>query len=213
MKRIAFAVCLLVACRSTSDLRPTPGANGFDGSSSVTWTAESTGGRGPDATWSVRADSDAVSRPNVLALVATNHASEDRFNLYWTKADPRRDVRLSVALRADGGRVDRGGGVAWRVQDANNYYVCRFNPLEANFRVYVVEDGVRRQLGTSLVDGPLDGWHRIDVEHVGDRVTCKLDGRLLLEVTDSTVNAAGGVGLWTKADARTSFDDWSVASR
>jgi len=213
MKHIAFAACLLVACRSTSDLQPTPGANGFDADPSVTWTAESTGGSGPTATWSVRADPDAVSRPNVLALVSTNHESEDRFNLYWTKAEPLRDVRLSVALRADGGRVDRGGGLAWRVQDANNYYVCRFNPLEANFRVYVVKDGVRRQLGTSLVEGRLDGWHRIDVEHDGDHVTCKLDGRPLLEVTDSTLGSAGGVGLWTKADARTSFDDWSSSPR
>jgi hypothetical protein len=100
----------------------------------------------------------------------------------------------------------------WRVQDADDYYLCRVNPLESNFRVYVVEKGVRRQLATATA-GLSDGWHRIEVEHVGERITCWLDGEKLLEASDATIPAPGGVGLWTKADARTSFDDLVVTAR
>jgi hypothetical protein len=120
---------------------------------------------------------------------------------------------VSVAVRADGGEVDQGGGPMWRVQDANNYYLCRFNPLESNFRVYVVQDGVRRQLGTTLVITKPGAFHRVEVAFAGDRITCSLNGAVLLDVRDATIGKAGGVGLWTKADARTSFDDFVATAR
>ncbi len=87
------------------------------------------------------------------------------------------------------------------------------NPLEANFRVYAVERGVRRQLATALVDSKVGQWHRVEVTFEGDRITCALDGVVELEATDATIAGAGGVGLWTKADARTSFDDMVVAPK
>lgn len=208
----AIVSLLLVpfACK-TGAIHPTPGANGFDlDGELVGWHAASTGGRGPDATWLAQADGTAVSATRVLSLTNSNHASEDRFNLFWSAAPRFQDGKLTVAVRADGGAVDQGGGPIWRVQDANNYYVCRFNPLESNYRVYVVTDGVRRQLGTALVAAKLGQWHRVEVEHRGDRITCWLDGQRLLEVTDATIGAVGGVGVWTKADARTSFDDFFV---
>lgn len=98
----------------------------------------------------------------------------------------------------------------WRVQDVDNYYVCRFNPLELNYRVYVVEDGVRRQLGTAIAEVTVGAWHRVEVEHHGDHIVCWLDGKKLLDVRDDTISEAGGIGLWSKADARTSFDDLLV---
>ncbi|MBM3978439.1 MAG: hypothetical protein FJ299_15805 [Planctomycetes bacterium] len=146
----------------------------------------------------------------MVALSAPNHASDDRFNLLWNRALEFRDGELSVAVRADGGEVDQGGGPMWRVQDANNYYVCRFNPLEANYRVYVVVGGVRKQLATALIGARVGQWHRIDVQHVGSLITCALDGRKFLEVSDETIARSGGVGLWTKADAQTSFDDLAI---
>lgn len=205
----AALLCVPFAC-TTSTLRPTPGALGFD-EPLAGWNAASTGGRGPDSTWLVHADPAAISPPNVLSLSAQNHASEDRFNLYWTAGTRFRDGMLSVAVRANGGDLDQGGGPVWRVQDANNYYVCRFNPLESNYRVYVVKDGVRRQLGNAPIETRVGEWVRLDVEHRGDRIVCSLDGRKLLDVTDASIEAEGGVGVWTKADARTSFDDFSIA--
>jgi len=209
--RVALSSSLLfAACSGMPTVTPTPGAIGFDGPT-VGWIAASTGGDGPIASWQQRADAHAVSAPNVLTIAAINHGSDERFNLYWNQTARFGDGRLSVAVRGDDGVVDQGGGPMWRVADENNYYVCRFNPLESNYRVYVVEDGVRRQLGTALAPTRSGEWHRVEVEHRGAHIRCWLDGALMLDVEDDTLPAAGGVGLWTKADARTSFDDisWS----
>lgn len=206
------AACLLAACASTPSGGPTPGAEGFDGGLAG-WRAASTGGSGPDATWTAKADPQAVSPPNVVAMTAPSAGGEDRFNLFWTPTPAFADGRVAVAVRADGGEVDQGGGPMWRVQDANNYYLCRFNPLESNFRVYVVEDGVRRQLGTTLVITKPGDFHRVEATFVGDRITCAINGAVLLQVRDATIPKAGGVGLWTKADARTSFDDFVATAK
>lgn len=212
---VGLLVCLLpIACASAPSFVPTPGAIGFDEmSASRAWRFESTGGSGPHATWTAMADPTAVSAPNVMAMTAPNHDAEDRFNLCWSDGLPFRDGRIAVVVRADAGVVDRGGGLMWRVQDADNYYVCRYNPLETNYRLYVVVGGVRRQLATALVEADGTAWHRLVVEHVGTRITCSLDGKQLLEASDATISGPGGVGLWTKADARTSFDDLVVLPR
>jgi hypothetical protein len=209
---VALLLPCLVACRATGAPGPTPGAEGFDGPLGG-WRAGSTGGSGPHATWSARPDPGAISPPNVLSLVAPNHDVDHRFNLFWTDG-ALADGRIAVAMRADGGVVDQGGGPMWRVQDADNYYLCRVNPLESNFRVYVVKGGVRRQLATARVDCVPGRWYRLEATFVGDRITCALDGRVLLIATDATILQPGGYGVWTKADARTSFDDLAVdASR
>lgn len=207
--RVALVVLLLAACHSSPTAAPSPGAEGFD-SSLDGWRVDSTGGRGPHAAWGARPDAHAISPPNVMALQATNHRSEDRFNLFWTKAANDVDGRIAVAMRADTGEIDQGGGPMWRVQDADNYYLCRLNPLESNFRVYVVKDGVRRQLGTALVEAKPGQWHRLEANFVGDHITCAVDGEVLLDVRDATIPQGGGHGLWTKADACTSFDDLVV---
>lgn len=193
---------------------PRDGIEGFDGtgahSPAAGWVSESTGGSGPTATWAEVADDQARSAPRVLALTAVNHGSEDRFNLHWSPAMRFADGRISVWVRANDGEFDQGGGPAWRIQDASNYYVCRINPLEANLRVYVVHGGVRRQLATALVDAAAGRWYRLEIEHVGQDIVCSLDGRAVLHASDATIERAGGVGLWTKADARSAFDDLAV---
>ncbi len=103
--------------------------------------------------------------------------------------------------------MDQGGGPIWRVKDQNNYYIARWNPLENNFRVYYVKDGKRVQLDSADVDVSASEWHTIRIEHNGDQITGFLDGKELLEVTDSAFPEGGGVGLWTKADAASFFDD------
>ncbi|HKB01442.1 MAG TPA: family 16 glycoside hydrolase [Gemmataceae bacterium] len=114
---------------------------------------------------------------------------------------------MSVAVRAVGGKIDQGGGVVWRYADANNYYVCRYNPLEENFRVYSVKGGKRTQLATKenveLSEGK---WFTVSVKHAGDRIECSLNGEKVLDVTDKTFPDAGKVGVWCKADAASHFD-------
>ncbi len=189
-------------------------ASGFDnlqpGPLPTGWRMEATNHTGPLATWRVQADALAPSKPNCLALTATNHKSQDAFNLCWSDAPLFSNGTLEVAVRADQGVVDQGGGLAWRVHDKDNYYIARFNPLESNYRVYYVKAGRRVQLASALAEQRAGEWHTMKIEHVGKRITCWLDGQLLLQVEDETLPAAGGVGFWTKADALSSFDSLNI---
>jgi hypothetical protein len=123
-----------------------------------------------------------------------------------------RDGEISVRFRAVSGNVDQGGGIMWRVVDAENYYLARYNPLEDNFRSYVVIDGSRHPLASVAVtlDG---GWHEMVVEQVGPLFRGSLDGAVVLEHSDGRLSEAGAAGLWTKADAVTLFDDFVMRVR
>lgn len=229
MNSTAFfaSVCtIMLGCSDTTgDVAPgalqaggsTAGARGVIGFDDVAagalpsgWLVEGTHQEGPLATWQVVADGSAPSAPNALALTATNHDSGDAFNVFWTDDLHFQDGTINLSFKALSGEEDQGGGPMWRVQDANNYYVCRMNPLEDNFRLYVVKDGVRSQLESAAATVESGTWHRIKAEQYGARILCWLDGILLLEAQDASIPGSGGVGLWTKADACTSFDDISV---
>lgn len=175
------------------------------------WRVEETHPDGPPATWEVIEDNTAPSGGHALALTKTSHSGET-FNLCWTDKVYFMNGGIEVRMRPNAGREDQGGGIIWRVQDKNNYYVCRFNPLENNFRVYFVRDGKRRLLASKNVRVPPIGWHSVKILHWENRIKGFLNGEPLLEVTDSTISRPGGVGLWTKADAQSAFDDFRVFS-
>ncbi len=173
----------------------------------VGWKAEQTKPRGQGARWSVRQDPTAPSGNQVLALTDTRGASGGTYNLAWTDGLSFQDGRIEVKVKAGTGREDQGGGPVWRVQDKENYYIARWNPLEDNLRLYYVRNGSRRQLANANVDLPAEGWHTVAIDHKGNRITAYLDGQRMFQTTDDTFAQAGGVGVWTKADAATSFDD------
>jgi hypothetical protein len=121
---------------------------------------------------------------------------------------------MSVAFKAVRGKNDRGGGLVWRYQDHNNYYIARMNPLEDNYRVYKVIAGRRIQLGTKEdLKVPTGEWHRLKIEQEGDHIQCYLDDKKYLDVKDATIQDAGKVGLWTKSDAQSRFDDLKVGGK
>ena len=161
------------------------------------------------ATWKVAHDLLAPSRPQVLALTRSENYG-GTYNLALAENSSYRDLDLRVRVKAVRGEEDQGGGPVWRCQDENNYYVCRFNPLEGNYRVYVVRDGQRRQLKSIKVETRRGRWYTVRVVMYGDFIKCYLDGVQMLQAADSTIAEGGHVGLWTKADAVTSFDDLEV---
>ncbi len=200
----------------TQEDAASPLAWGFErdtaGSPPAGWKVETTNPKGPDATWNTMADSDAPSGRKVLTLTSPNHDFGGAFNLCWRDDIQFEDGTLEVAVRADSGDEDQGGGPIWRAQDKNNYYIARYNPLENNFRLYKVKDGVRKMLASApRLEIKASEWFTIRIVHKASRIEAWLNGEKLLEATDVTHTQAGGVGLWTKADAATSFDDFSVA--
>ena len=174
------------------------------------WKIEGTRQNGPLATWEVVQEKGAPDGKQVLALTSPNHKSHGTYNLCWTDGVRFQDGKIEVKFKGNTGDGDQGGGPIWRVQDKDNYYVCRANPLENNFRLYFVKDGRRQQIASARANIPTGQWHAIKIEHTGSHIVCLFNGKKLLEVDDDTFPDAGGVGLWTKADAATSFDEFEV---
>ena len=177
------------------------------------WVVAATNPGGPFAEWQVKADPTAVSSPQVLSITRIRNESGDVFNLCWTRDLVFQDGSVEVNVRADNGKEDQGGGLIWRAQDADNYYVARYNPLESNFRLYFVKDGKRKQLASADIDGIKSGeWFRLKIVHQGERIEAYLNGKQYLQATDRTFLKAGGIGFWSKADAASSFDDLVVTT-
>ena len=133
-------------------------------------------------------------------------------NICWNNFVSLDNGVIEVKFKADSGIVDQGGGLIWRVLDNDNYYIARYNPLEQNFRIYHVKDGLRTKIANAWIQLPAGVWHKMKVIHSDDKIEGYLNNQKLLEVTDNTFAGSGGIGLWTKADAVTVFDDLVINS-
>ncbi len=154
--------------------------------------------------WTVARD----GQNRVLAQTAQN--DDPVFNLILRPDVLYSDLDLSVRLKANQGIVDQGGGLVWHVKNAQTYYLTRFNPLEDSFRVYKVVDGKRTQLASIKAPGDLN-WHTLRVSMHGSQIRCSLDDTIRLEVVDSSIRGYGRIGLWSKSDAQSYFDDLQAA--
>jgi hypothetical protein len=176
------------------------------------WTADKTG-KGEGSIWKVVADDTAPSKKGYV-LAQTAEGPGPLFNLCVADDTSLKDVEVTVAFKANKGNKDQGGGIVWRYQDNNNYYIARMNPLEDNYRLYKVVAGKRIQLATKEdLKVPAGTWHTLTVKMTGDQIECSLDGKKQLEGKDDTFQKAGKIGLWTKADAQTSFDDPKISGK
>jgi hypothetical protein len=154
--------------------------------------------------WKVVNTPKALSPPNVLAQLR-NKGAEHNYNLVLLNNTNGADVDVSVSFLPISGKADMGGGLAWRAGDDRNYYLTRANPLEQNIRLYYVVKGVRKILKNydQIIDMK---WHRLRVLHQGCQIKVFYDDREIFDVCDQTLGA-GRVGLWTKSDAVTYFDN------
>jgi hypothetical protein len=178
------------------------------------WTGTKTGKGEPQ--WAVVADESAPSKPNVLKQsgVATYPVCiKEDTNL--------KDGYVEVKFKAVSGKEDQAGGVIWRCQDADNYYVARANATEDNVVLYKTVKGKRTSLDIMGRKGgygvkepvPSGKWHTLRVEFTGNTFTVIFNGKKLFDVQDDTFAEAGKIGLWTKADSVTLFDDFTCGSK
>ena len=171
------------------------------GAAPAGWRCGVTGSGQPH--WAVAADPSAPGRRNVLI-------QSGRGTFPWcVKSDAfMEDGFVEVRFKPISGREDQAGGVVWRWKDGDNYYVARANALEGNVSLYYTERGMRRTL--KYVDAPVaaNSWHSLRVEFAGARMSVTLNGRRYIELDDSHIAGPGAVGVWTKADSVTRFDDF-----
>ena len=163
-------------------------------------------GRG-SALWAVRADDSAPSKPNVLQQSASG-----AFPWCVLPGASIENGFVEVRFKPISGRDDQAGGVVWRWKDGDNYYVARANALEDNVSLYHTSNG--RRITIKYVNAPVakNTWHTLRVEFSGKRIKVALDGKIYIDLEDAHISGTGAVGLWTKADSITSFDDFSYGS-
>ena len=154
-----------------------------------------------DGAWAIEEMAGAPSRRRVLV----QRAVENVFNVIVAPAGPYSDVEVSVRFKPMSGREDASGGIVFRFRDGT-YYVIRANALENNFNLYAYDRGRREIAGVRVSAPALGQWHTVRVVAVGDHIQGYLDGTLRLDYRDSRFRS-GRVGLWTKADSVTAFDD------
>jgi hypothetical protein len=171
------------------------------------WTSTLTGSGNPK--WTVESDRTAPSKLSVL-----RQSGRATYPLLLKNDTSIKDGFIEAKFKAIAGSQDRAAGIVWRAKDANNYYVLRANALEDNVVLYETVGGVRRELdivgrkggyGVS-VPVPANTWHTLLVDFKASRFIASFNGKQLFEVEDSTFPDAGKVGLWTKADSVTLFD-------
>lgn len=178
------------------------------------WSGTKTGNGDPK--WTVENDDTAPSKPNVL-----KQSGEATYPIALKNDTTLKDGFVEVKFKAISGKEDQAAGVIWRAKDAENYYICRANSLEDNVVLYKTDNGKRKSLeivgriggyGVETKVAPQQ-WHTLRVEFSGNRFKVLLNGKHLFDVEDNTFADAGKVGLWTKADSVTLFDDFIYGAK
>lgn len=170
------------------------------------WTATKTGKGEPK--WAVVADNSAPSKPNVL-----KQSGEADYPVALENDESLKDGFVEVKFKPVSGKEDQAGGVVWRAMDSDNYYIARANALEGNVRIYHFVKGKRTQFKGTSEEVASGQWHTLRVEFAGNKFTVFFDGKNLFEAEDDTFKDAGKVGVWTKADSVTLFDDFSYGPK
>ena len=153
--------------------------------------------------WTVIRDSTAPSGANVLY-----QSGEGTFPWCVIPNVSLSDGSVEVKFKPLSGRIDQAGGLIWRFKDGNQYYVARANALENNVSLYYVKEGKRRTI--KYVDAQVhhNEWNTIRAEFAGDVIKVFLNGKKYIDLRDNNISDAGAVGVWTKADSKTLFDDF-----
>jgi hypothetical protein len=166
-------------------------------------------GKGGPVRWELLQDASAPNGPSVFAETSRDRA-DYRFPLAILKGFEAKDVEVKVRFKPISGKVDQAAGLVVRLRDPDNYYIARANALEDNVRLYKVVDGKRQQFAGVAVTVLKGKWQELGLRVEGNRLTVSLDGKELFNATDRTFAEAGRVGLWTKADSLTYFDELIV---
>ena len=170
------------------------------------WTATKTG-KG-EVKWTIEKDDTAPSKPNVL-----KQSGQATYPVCLKNDTSVKDGYVEVKFKPISGNEDQAGGVVWRAKDSDNYYIARANALEDNVTIYHTVKGKRTEKKRTNMKVSSGEWHTLHVDFSGNHSTVTFDGKKAIEWDDETFKEAGMVGVWTKADSVTLFDDFSYGSK
>jgi hypothetical protein len=166
-------------------------------------------GPGRPSQWLVKKAPDAPSGGQVL-MQCDNDDTNHRYPCVLSTAGRYADVRVEVKGKGISGDRDRSFGVIARAIDEKNYYLARCNTVNENVRLYHFIDGNRTELAEWEGPAAPGVWHSLALEVKGDKLTVFFNGKKVIEHQDGVFPGAGRVGLWTKAEAISQFDDFAA---
>ena len=159
----------------------------------------------PAGEWKILKTDRAKSAPQVLAQLM-GKGFEHAYKVVLINGIISSDLDLQVSFLPIEGKADMGGGLIWRAADDRNYYLTRANPLEQNIRIYRVVKGIRHLLQNFDQTIHMNQWHTLHVVTRGCQIQVFYDEKPVFDLCDQTFTT-GRIGLWTKSDAVTYFDD------
>jgi hypothetical protein len=206
----AMRILVFTAAMITAATAALADSENFDqtppGSLPPNWVCGVTGKGSP--VWKVEADQSAPSVPNIL-----KQSGSGTFPWCVKKDVSIKDGYAEVKFKPLAGSEDQAGGVVWRWKDGDNYYVARANALENNVTIFHTVKGTRRQFKSVNMKVTSNQWHTLRVEFEGERFKVLFDGKAALDASDDTFKEPGAIGVWTKADSVTAFDDFSFGGK
>ena len=208
MKTIAWVIylCFVPVIAFAESNTPNKSTMNFEETSAgqlpTGWVEGVTGQGSPK--WSVETDDTAPSKPNVL-----KQSGSGDYPWCVKKDVSLKDGYVEVKFKPVSGNEDQAGGLIWRWQDGDNYYIARANALEDNVTIYHTVKGIRRSFKSVKLKVTSNQWHALRIDFAGPEFKVTFDGKVAIEAADDTFKESGAIGVWTKADSVTLFDDFS----
>jgi Domain of Unknown Function (DUF1080) len=203
---VAFLLTGCTQCQAT--VKYQPGDKNVESGQTLQWPFDSdpvgglpAGAQAFSGKWAVRAEADAPSPFHALCQAGTA-----QYPALSLSDKIFADVVVSTSFKPISGNSDRAAGIIFRIQDRDNYYILRANALEDNINIYKYVGGSRHAVQEGSAKVPSGTWQELRVEVKGNTIRGFLNGKLVVEARDDTFKA-GKVGLWTKADSVTCFDN------
>lgn len=121
------------------------------------------------------------------------------------------DIRLRFKLV--GGQLDQCAGILFNLKSNGDYLAVRFNGKEDNVVLWTFNQGKRKfvKKGSENVPLAMNTWHTLQISVHGTELKAALDDKHLLDYTLAEP-VTGRIGVWSKTDSVSYFDDYTVST-
>ena len=118
---------------------------------------------------------------------------------------------IAVRFKLLAGALDQCAGILFDLKANGDYLTVRYNDKEDNLVLWTFNEGKRKfvKKGVKDVPLPMKEWHAIKIAVHGTALQGYLDDQLLIEYT-LPAPVSGKVGVWSKTDSVSEFEDYVV---
>ena len=140
---------------------------------------------------------------------SSNDPTDDRFDFAVYRSLSPKNFAASARVKLITGTM-KSAGLVFRFLDSKNYYVLVENALEERVDIFRVKDGDMKRVNGVDADVVMNHWQTLKLVADADRFDVWLDEILLFTVWDRAILTEGGIGLWTREDNVTRFDQFKI---